>query len=142
MARNSDPDAHLDGRHGVVTLAAGLATVGGAALTVLALPDDYRVWGVVTTGVVLFAVGAVVLVTTLRPPPGNIGSGINPRVRWFDVRVRSALAFTLVFGTLTIVAVGLIRGTPTNELGGYLAPISGLAGLAVGYYFGRGQETQ
>jgi hypothetical protein len=47
-------------------------------------------------------------------------------------------------GSLVIIVVGIIRQIPASDLAGYVAPISGLAGLAVGYYFGTagGEKDQ
>lgn len=58
-------------------------------------------------------------------------------VRLQEHRVRAGLAALLVLGAVGGVVWGIARGLPAEELAQYLAPISGLAGIAVGYFFGR-----
>src|SRR5215469_5477856 len=60
------------------------------------------------------------------------------RVATLEAYMRAALAAILVVGTIAAVFVGILRGITGSDLAQYLAPITGLAGLAVGYFFGRG----
>jgi|SRR5215467_180491 len=60
------------------------------------------------------------------------------RLSLLEAYMRSGLAGILVLGTIAAVFVGIIRGIPGSDLSQYLAPVTGLAGLAVGYFFGRG----
>jgi hypothetical protein len=55
----------------------------------------------------------------------------------FEARVRLSLALILLVGAVGGVIIGLLLHLPAGELSQYLAPISGLAGIAVGYFFGR-----
>jgi hypothetical protein len=54
-----------------------------------------------------------------------------------ETRVRFALALLLVFGSVTGVFVGIVAGLPADQVAQFRAPITGLAGIAVGYFFGR-----
>jgi hypothetical protein len=58
------------------------------------------------------------------------------RVTSIEAWLRAALAGALVAGTIAVVIVGIFKGTNPQELAQYLAPITGLTGLAVGYVFG------
>jgi cytochrome bd-type quinol oxidase subunit 2 len=58
------------------------------------------------------------------------------RVTWIEAWLRALLAGALVAGTIAIVVVGIAQGTDPQELSQYLAPMTGLTGLAVGYVFG------
>lgn len=58
-------------------------------------------------------------------------------VTLFEQRVRSVLAGLLVLGAVGGVVWGIARGVPGDQLSQYLAPITGLAGIAIGYFFGR-----
>jgi hypothetical protein len=58
-------------------------------------------------------------------------------VTQLEAYMRAFLAAALVLGTLSIVAYGVIARRPADVLVQYLAPITGLAGLAVGYFFGQ-----
>ena len=51
--------------------------------------------------------------------------------------VRFALALLLVLGSVAGVFTGIVAGLPADQVAQFLAPISGLAGIAVGYFFGR-----
>jgi len=59
------------------------------------------------------------------------------RVARLDAYMRALLATLLVLGTLGIVFWGVVSGVDAERLAQYVAPIAGLAGLAVGYFFGR-----
>jgi hypothetical protein len=54
-----------------------------------------------------------------------------------EARYRAGLAAALVAGTVAGVMFGIVKGLPAQELTQYLAPVSGLAGIVVGYFFGR-----
>jgi hypothetical protein len=55
-----------------------------------------------------------------------------------EARMRQFLAIVLVIGTLLIVAVGVaLQQENLEKLSLLLAPVIGLTGIAVGYYFGR-----
>ena len=64
------------------------------------------------------------------------------RVATLEAYIRAILAGILVIGTIAAVFVGIVRGISGSDLSQYLAPITGLAGLAVGYFFGRGSVGQ
>ncbi|MBF6464267.1 hypothetical protein IU427_03610 [Nocardia beijingensis] len=59
------------------------------------------------------------------------------RNKILEARYRAGLAAALVAGTVAGVIFGIIKGLPAQELTQYLAPVSGLAGIVVGYFFGR-----
>ncbi|WP_328408426.1 hypothetical protein [Nocardia sp. NBC_00403] len=59
------------------------------------------------------------------------------RNKILEARFRAGLAATLVAGTVGGVIFGIFKGLPAPELTQYLAPVSGLAGIVVGYFFGR-----
>ena len=61
----------------------------------------------------------------------------DAKLRSFEAWVRFVLALFLILGTVLTLFYGLIRGLPASDLSQYLAPVSGLAGIAVGYFFGR-----
>jgi hypothetical protein len=63
------------------------------------------------------------------------------RVDSLEARVRAGLALLLVVGTGVAVILGVAMGVAPARLTQYLAPITGLAGIAVGYFFGRGVPT-
>jgi hypothetical protein len=54
-----------------------------------------------------------------------------------EARYRALLATILVVGVAAGVLYGLLARVPADQLSQYLAPISGLAGIVVGYLFGR-----
>ena len=57
--------------------------------------------------------------------------------RW-DARMRMTLAIILVVGLFGVVAIGVFNEQAATELSPLVAPLAGLAGLAVGYFFGQG----
>jgi hypothetical protein len=57
-------------------------------------------------------------------------------------RVRGLVAFVLVVGVLVIVYRGMDTGVPASAVIEYVSPVSTLAGLAVGYYFGATRHTR
>jgi len=59
------------------------------------------------------------------------------KFRTVEATVRSVLAGILLIGSVGGVFYGVASGTPAQELTQYLAPITGLAGIAIGYFFGR-----
>lgn len=58
---------------------------------------------------------------------------IESREAW----VRFSLALLLIFGAVSGVILAIAIGLDAQAVAQYLAPISGLAGIAVGYFFGR-----
>jgi hypothetical protein len=60
------------------------------------------------------------------------------RVERAEGYTRLGLALLLVIGTLGLILFGIGTGIEPERLSQYLSPISGLAGIAVGYFFGRG----
>jgi hypothetical protein len=54
-----------------------------------------------------------------------------------EVWVRFGLAIGLTLATILLVVVGMLRGITPEQLGLYLASVSSLAAIAVGYFFGR-----
>lgn len=63
------------------------------------------------------------------------------RVAWIEAWIRACLAVLLVAGTVAAVFLGIGMRMDPEQLAQYLAPITGLAGLAVGYIFGRGAAS-
>jgi hypothetical protein len=63
------------------------------------------------------------------------------RVAWIEAWIRAGLAVLLVAGTVAAVFLGIAMRLDPEQLAQYLAPITGLAGLAVGYIFGRGAAS-
>jgi hypothetical protein len=59
------------------------------------------------------------------------------RVEAVEAYMRVGLASILVIGTLATVLVGILLHISPQNLAQYLAPVSGLAGIAVGYFFGK-----
>jgi hypothetical protein len=62
------------------------------------------------------------------------------RVRSIEIYFRTILTSILVLVLAVTIFVGLVKGVPAGDLTQYLTPISGLAGIAIGYFFGRGTE--
>jgi hypothetical protein len=60
------------------------------------------------------------------------------RISILEAYMRAGLSALLVIGTLVAVFVAIATRIEGDVFAQYLAPISGLAGLAVGYFFGRG----
>jgi NAD/NADP transhydrogenase beta subunit len=58
---------------------------------------------------------------------------IESREAW----VRFSLATLLIVGAVLGVLLAIAIGLDAQSVAQYLAPISGLAGIAVGYFFGR-----
>jgi hypothetical protein len=67
----------------------------------------------------------------------NTAADREARFRTVETTVRSVLAGILLIGSVGGVFYGVASGTPAQELTQYLAPITGLAGIAIGYFFGR-----
>jgi hypothetical protein len=57
-----------------------------------------------------------------------------------ETNVRFAIALILVLGAVVGVFAGIVVGHNAGEVAQYLAPITGLAGIAVGYFFGRASQ--
>ena len=57
-----------------------------------------------------------------------------------ETLVRFTIALILVMGAVFGVLFGIIEGLNADEVAQYLAPITGLAGIAVGYFFGRASQ--
>lgn len=58
-----------------------------------------------------------------------------------EAQMRVFLAGALVLGTIAAVLLGVILQLDPQKLSLLLTPVSGLAGIAVGYFFGRGAST-
>jgi hypothetical protein len=56
--------------------------------------------------------------------------------------VRFGLALILVVGSVGGVIVGIAVGLQASTIAQFLAPITGLAGIAVGYFFGRSSQAR
>jgi hypothetical protein len=63
---------------------------------------------------------------------------LESRMTW----ARMLIAAALVLAVILAVFYGLIRGIQPGDYAQYIAPISALAGLAVGYFFGRSTSTE
>lgn len=67
-------------------------------------------------------------------PSGRVGSAFWPPN---DSRsIRALLTVLLVLAVIGVVVGGLIAGKPAGDMAQYVAPISSLASLALGYWFG------
>lgn len=62
------------------------------------------------------------------------------RIAVLEAYMRAGLAALLVAGLLFAVLFSVLKDVNPSDVAQYLAPISGLAGLAVGYFFGRGSS--
>lgn len=62
------------------------------------------------------------------------------RLAYRETWVRFILALLLVAGTLGIVLTGVIGNQSPEEVAQYVAPIAGLSGIAIGYFFGRSSQ--
>lgn len=60
--------------------------------------------------------------------------------RW-EFALRSIVSLSLVGSLLVIVLTGMLGGTDPGDVVQYAAPISALAGLAVGYMFGASKPA-
>ena len=63
---------------------------------------------------------------------------LESRMTW----ARMLIAAALVAAVILAVFYGLIQGVQPGDYSQYIAPISALAGLAVGYFFGRSTSTE
>jgi hypothetical protein len=57
--------------------------------------------------------------------------------KW-DAWVRTTLAIILVVGLFVVVGVGVLNSVTAAQLSPLVAPLAGLTGIAVGYFFGQG----
>ena len=62
------------------------------------------------------------------------------RVRSIETYFRTGIAGVLVAVLAVALFVGIVKGIPAIELAEYVSPISGLAGIAIGYFFGRAAD--
>jgi hypothetical protein len=62
------------------------------------------------------------------------------RVRTIEAYFRTGIAGILVGVLAVALFVGILKGIPAIELAEYVSPISGLAGIAIGYFFGRAAD--
>jgi hypothetical protein len=86
------------------------------------------------------------------PEPARTGNAVPrtvpqsraPRRRWVTSPIspksgnslRATVTLLLVVSVIAVVIYSIIAGLPAEEMASYLAPLSGLAGLALGYWFG------
>jgi hypothetical protein len=56
--------------------------------------------------------------------------------------MRTVLAAILVIGLIGIIAFGVSNHTDPKDLSLLLSPLAGLAGLALGYFFGRAPDRR
>jgi hypothetical protein len=63
------------------------------------------------------------------------------RVLWIESILRIVIAGILVFGIVLAVVLALILGTSATDLSQYLAPITGITGIVIGFFFGRASEA-
>jgi hypothetical protein len=59
------------------------------------------------------------------------------RVKTIEVYFRTLITAILVLILAAAIFVGILKKIPAQDMAEYLAPISGLAGIAIGYFFGR-----
>lgn len=62
------------------------------------------------------------------------------RLKTRETNVRFAIAMILILGAVVGVFAGIVSGMDASEVAQYIAPITGLAGIAVGYFFGRATQ--
>jgi hypothetical protein len=62
---------------------------------------------------------------------------MHRRVEAVEAYMRVGLTSLLVIGTLVAVGFGIWLHVDQATLTQYLAPVSGLTGIAVGYFFGK-----
>jgi hypothetical protein len=55
--------------------------------------------------------------------------------------IRAFVTFLLLLTLIFVVVWGITKGVRVQDVGAYAAPISGLAGIAVGYWFGTGTRV-
>ncbi len=55
-----------------------------------------------------------------------------------DAQFRTILAFILTVGLFAVVGAGVFSQTTASNLSPLVAPLAGLTGIAIGYYFGQG----
>lgn len=55
-----------------------------------------------------------------------------------DARFRTVLAFILTVGLFLVVGAGVVSQAAASSLSPLVAPLAGLTGIAIGYYFGQG----
>jgi hypothetical protein len=68
---------------------------------------------------------------------------LNARLRYTNDRVRSIILYLVVLALVTtpLVAMGLFH-TTAEEFSQYIAPITGIAGTVLGYWFGRSESPK
>lgn len=73
---------------------------------------------------------------TAVTPSSSSGMGglVHPRT---GNTLRAYLTMALTLAVIVLVILGLILRTPTGDFAQYISPLSGLAGIALGYWFGR-----
>lgn len=54
--------------------------------------------------------------------------------------VRSIVLILVVLAILITPLIGILQGIPTEEFASYIAPVTGLAGTVVGYWFGQSTD--
>jgi len=64
------------------------------------------------------------------------------RVRSIEIYFRTGITAVLVGILGVAIFIGIAKGISPQILTQYLTPVSGLAGIAIGYFFGRGTETK
>jgi hypothetical protein len=62
------------------------------------------------------------------------------RIKTVETYFRTGIAAILVAILAVAIFVGILKKIPAADLTQYLTPISGLAGIAIGYFFGRAAD--
>jgi hypothetical protein len=55
---------------------------------------------------------------------------------------RSIVLLLVVLAIVCMPIVGILKGLSPESFGAYVAPVTGIAGTIVGYWFGAGSQTQ
>jgi membrane protein DedA with SNARE-associated domain len=62
---------------------------------------------------------------------------LQARSAFLETMGRLLLAGILIVGTLAVTLIGVWNDMDSQEVAAFVAPISSLAGIAVGYFFGK-----
>lgn len=77
----------------------------------------------------------------LRRRIGGAYGGSSPARPITGNSLRAVLTLLLTFSIVIVVIVGLIARLPPGDFAQYVSPLTGLAGLALGYWFGSERRT-
>jgi hypothetical protein len=63
----------------------------------------------------------------------------SPLVR-FPVQVSNLVLVILAIGLVVLPLMGMLQSVPVSNFGQYVAPLTGVAGVAIGYIFGYAKD--